>query len=411
MKKYLVGGAVRDSLLNMPVKERDWVVVGSNPQEMINLGFLPVGKSFPVFLHPKNREEYALARTEYKNGFGHTGFCFKTSEKITLEEDLKRRDLTINAIAKDDQGNFIDPYGGLNDLNLRCLKHISNSFQDDPLRVLRVARFAAYLAHLNFFIASDTLKKMSEMVNELSDLPSERIWLETQKALSSYNPQVYFKVLLKCGALSKIFPEIFYLFHNSNYLNKYERKNLGQKTLLSLSIVSYLSNDITIRFATLCYNFGKLNELNLNNNMNKNITNNGLILLNNMFQRLKLPKKILILSKIFINYHDILKKIFFMHSKKIIKFLNAIDAWKKPQRINDIIIINKAHLCDLKNFKYYLYPQEMFLKKIYKIANTIKVHDIIQDGFTGVKIKNELFLRRKSVIEEKMFKFQIFKKK
>uniref|UniRef100_A0A1B0C124 Poly A polymerase head domain-containing protein n=1 Tax=Glossina palpalis gambiensis TaxID=67801 RepID=A0A1B0C124_9MUSC len=138
MKKYLVGGAVRDSLLNMPVKERDWVVVGSNPQEMINLGFLPVGKSFPVFLHPKNREEYALARTEYKNGFGHTGFCFKTSEKITLEEDLKRRDLTINAIAKDDQGNFIDPYGGLNDLNLRCLKHISNSFQDDPLRVLRI---------------------------------------------------------------------------------------------------------------------------------------------------------------------------------------------------------------------------------------------------------------------------------
>uniref|UniRef100_A0A1A9Z1H6 Poly A polymerase head domain-containing protein n=1 Tax=Glossina pallidipes TaxID=7398 RepID=A0A1A9Z1H6_GLOPL len=189
MRKYLVGGAVRDSLLNIPVKEKDWVVVGSSPEEMINLGFLPVGKSFPVFLHPKNHEEYALARTEYKHGKGHTGFTFQTSPNITLEEDLKRRDLTVNAIAKDDKGNLIDPYGGLNDLNLRRLKHISSAFQDDPLRVFRVARFAAYLAHLNFFIASETLQKMSDMTNELVDLPVERIWMETKKALLSCNPQ------------------------------------------------------------------------------------------------------------------------------------------------------------------------------------------------------------------------------
>ncbi|AFA41362.1 tRNA nucleotidyl transferase/2'3'-cyclic phosphodiesterase/2'-nucleotidase/phosphatase [Wigglesworthia glossinidia endosymbiont of Glossina morsitans morsitans (Yale colony)] len=410
MKKYLVGGAVRDSLLNIPIKEKDWVVVGSSPEEMINLGFLPVGKSFPVFLHPKNYEEHALARTECKHGSGHTGFFFQTSPKITLKQDLKRRDLTVNAIAKDEKGNLIDPYGGLNDLKLRCLRHISNAFQEDPLRVLRVARFAAYLAHLNFFIASETLKKMSDMIHELSDLSVERIWLETKKALLSYNPQIYFKVLLQCGALNKIFPEISYLFQNSNSVKPPIRKDLGQKTLSALSIIVCLSDDIAVRFATLCYNFGKLNQNNLKNNIKKNKTKHSSILLNSMFSRLKLPRKILILSKIFICYHNILKKIFFMNPKKIILFLNHIDVWRKPHRINEIIAINKAHLCNLGNFKYHLYAPEMLLKKIYKLASTIKVENIIQDGFIGFKIKNELTERRKKIIEKEIFNVKIFKK-
>lgn len=403
MRKYLVGGAVRDSLLNIPVKEKDWVVVGSSPEEMINLGFLPVGKSFPVFLHPKNHEEYALARTEYKHGKGHTGFTFQTSPNITLEEDLKRRDLTVNAIAKDDKGNLIDPYGGLNDLNLRRLKHISSAFQDDPLRVFRVARFAAYLAHLNFFIASETLQKMSDMTNELVDLPVERIWMETKKALLSCNPQVYFRVLLQCGALNKIFPEISYLFRDINIFEQSIHKNLGEKTLLALSIITYLSNDVTVRFATLCYNFGRLNKNNSGNIIKKNKNSCKCVLLDKMFVRLKLPRKMLTLSKIFIHYHNILQKIFFMNPKKIVLFLDHIDVWRKPHRINEIIAINKAHLCNLGNFKYHLYVPENFLKKLYKLASTIKVKNIIQDGFIGYKIKHELTLRRENIITKKIF--------
>jgi len=210
MQKYLVGGAVRDRLLSLPVHEQDWVVVGSTPQEMLHLGFRQVGKDFPVFLHPHTAEEYALARTERKSGKGHKGFQVFSSPDITLEEDLLRRDLTINAIAEDEHGNLTDPYGGLDDIKNRILRHISPAFSEDPLRVLRVARFAARFWHLGFTIDSNTLQLMSSISHsdELEQLSKERIWQETKRSLETTHPEIYVLILFHVGALEKIAPTL-----------------------------------------------------------------------------------------------------------------------------------------------------------------------------------------------------------
>ena len=210
MKTFLVGGAVRDALLRLPVKDRDWVVVGATPDNMLEQGYQQVGRDFPVFLHPRSREEYALARTERKNGKGYTGFVTQFAPDVTLEQDLQRRDLTINAIAQADDGSLIDPYHGQLDLANRTLRHVSSAFNEDPLRVLRVARFAARFAHLNFRVADETQALMREMAEsgELADLTAERVWKETEKALLTRNPQVYFQVLRDCGALQVLFPEL-----------------------------------------------------------------------------------------------------------------------------------------------------------------------------------------------------------
>jgi len=208
MKTYLVGGAVRDSLLDYPVHEKDWVVVGATPQQMLDSGYQQVGKDFPVFLHPETKDEYALARTERKSGRGYTGFAVHCDPDVTLEEDLVRRDLTINAMAQDAQGNIIDPYNGQGDLANKVLRHVSDAFVEDPLRVLRTARFAARYAHLGFSVAPDTLALMSKIVqqDELAHLPAERIWVEMDKALGERNPEVFIEVLRECGALAKLIP-------------------------------------------------------------------------------------------------------------------------------------------------------------------------------------------------------------
>src|SRR6056297_1272876 len=210
MQTYLVGGAVRDELLGVPFHERDWVVVGATPQDLLDQGFTPVGKDFPVFLHPETKEEYALARTERKQGHGYTGFAVHFEPSVTLEEDLRRRDLTINAIARRPDGTLIDPYGGRRDLEQRVLRHVSPAFVEDPLRVLRTARFAARYKHLGFRIAPETLALMGEIVaqGELEHLPAERVWTETEKALGEADPTAFIAVLKACGALAALAPEL-----------------------------------------------------------------------------------------------------------------------------------------------------------------------------------------------------------
>ncbi|VTR54754.1 Multifunctional CCA protein [Serratia fonticola] len=214
MKTYLVGGAVRDTLLNLPVVDHDWVVVGATPADLLALGYQQVGKDFPVFLNPQTHEEYALARTERKSGQGYTGFTCYAAPDVTLEEDLLRRDLTINAMARGDDGVLVDPYNGKADLDARLLRHVSDAFGEDPLRVLRVARFAARFASLGFTVAPETSALMQQMAEsgELASLTAERVWKETEKALQSQSPQVYFQVLRDCGALKVLFPEIDALF-------------------------------------------------------------------------------------------------------------------------------------------------------------------------------------------------------
>jgi tRNA nucleotidyltransferase (CCA-adding enzyme) len=217
VKSYLVGGAVRDALLGLPVREKDWVVVGAAPEDMAAAGYRPVGKDFPVFLHPQTKEEHALARTERKSGRGYHGFTFHTGAEVTLEEDLIRRDLTVNAMARDDDGTLVDPYGGQRDLQARLLRHVSPAFAEDPVRILRVARFAARFAPLGFRVADETMALMRQMVErgEADHLVSERVWKETERTLSGdgrdeagYRPSVYFQVLHGCGALARVMPEL-----------------------------------------------------------------------------------------------------------------------------------------------------------------------------------------------------------
>ncbi|HZL95090.1 MAG TPA: multifunctional CCA addition/repair protein, partial [Vicinamibacterales bacterium] len=259
MKVYEVGGAVRDALLGLPVKERDWVVVGASAEELIAQGFRRVGKDFPVFLHPQTGEEYALARTERKTAPGYTGFAFDTAATVTLEQDLARRDLTINAIARDGDGVIVDPWGGRADLDARVLRHVSPAFREDPLRVLRVARFAARFADLGFAVAAQTEQLMREIVasGEMAALRAERVWQETAKALRTERPEIFFEVLRACGALQLVFPEVDALFGIPQPERWHPEIDTGVHTMLALRVAAKLSPSEAVRFAALTHDLGK----------------------------------------------------------------------------------------------------------------------------------------------------------
>lgn len=254
---YLVGGAVRDKLLGLPVRERDWVVIGARPKQMLALGYTQVGIDFPVFLHPKTKEEYALARTERKCGTGHNGFRIHTDSNITLEQDLLRRDLTINAIASTDTGKLVDPYGGQRDIQLRQLRHVSSAFNEDPLRVLRLARFAAHLWQFNFSIAKPTLKLVRQMVSrgELQQLVPERIWQETHKALQTRNPEVFFYRLYQWGALKQVMPEYGQFFqHTRSPIQPLKKiSQLHENPVLRLASLLFQLNQNQIRYLGKCF--------------------------------------------------------------------------------------------------------------------------------------------------------------
>src|SRR5690242_10096638 len=253
MKTYLVGGAVRDRLLGLPVLERDWVVVGTTPAELAALGYRSVGKDFPVFLHPDTKEEHALARTERKTGKGYHGFEFHAEPGVTLEDDLKRRDLTLNAIAEDPDGKLIDPYGGARDIEARLLRHVSPAFAEDPVRVLRAARFAARFAPLGFKVAPETLALMRAMTEngEVDALVPERVWQETLKALGCERPSVYFQVLRDCGAPAKVFPEVDRLFGVPQPPKWHPEIDTGVHVMLVLDQAARLSGELAVRYAAL----------------------------------------------------------------------------------------------------------------------------------------------------------------
>lgn len=396
MKSYLVGGAVRDRLLGLPIKDKDWVVVGATPQQMLNAGYQQVGRDFPVFLHPESHEEYALARTERKSGSGYTGFTCYAAPDVTLEQDLLRRDLTVNALAEDSDGTIIDPYGGQRDLQQRILRHVSPAFAEDPLRVLRVARFAARYAHLSFRIADETLALMREMADagELAHLTPERVWKETESALGTRNPQVFFQTLRDCGALKVLFPEIDALFGVPAPEKWHPEIDTGVHTLMTVSMAAMLSPDIDVRFATLCHDLGK--GLTPKEFWPRHHGHGpaGVKLVEQLCQRLKVPNDMRELAKLVAEFHDLIHTLPILQPKTLVKLFDSIDAWRKPQRVEQIALTSEADVRGRTRFEACDYPQGRLLREAWAVARSVGNKEVIEAGFKGQEIREELTRRR-----------------
>ncbi len=401
MKSYLVGGAVRDGLLGLPVKDKDWVVVGATPQQMLDAGYQQVGRDFPVFLHPNSHEEYALARTERKSGSGYTGFTCYAAPDVTLEQDLLRRDLTVNALAEDADGTIIDPYGGRRDLEQRILRHVSPAFGEDPLRVLRVARFAARYAHLSFRIADETMVLMREMTDagELAHLTPERVWKETENALGTRNPQVFFQTLRDCGALKVLFPEIDALYGVPAPAKWHPEIDTGVHTLMTLTMAAMLSPDIDVRFATLCHDLGKGLTPKALWPRHHGHGPAGVKLVEQLSLRLKVPNEMRDLAKLVAEFHDLIHTLPILQPKTLIKLFDSIDAWRKPQRVEQIALTSEADVRGRTHFEACDYPQGRLLREAWEVAKSVGNKEVIEAGFKGPEIREELTRRRIQAVE------------
>ncbi|QOL15773.1 multifunctional CCA addition/repair protein [Dickeya dianthicola] len=402
MKIYLVGGAVRDGLLGRPVTERDWVVVGATPEMLLQQGYQQVGRDFPVFLHPETKEEYALARTERKSGNGYTGFTCQATPDITLEEDLQRRDLTINAIAQDEDGQLIDPYDGQRDLQNRLLRHVSDAFSEDPLRVLRVARFAARYAHLGFLIAEETLILMQAMTRngELDFLTPERVWKETEKALATQDPQVYFQVLRDCGALAVLFPEVDNLYGVPAPAKWHPEIDTGIHVMLSLAMAARLSPALDIRFATLCHDLGKGLTPPALWPRHHGHGPAGVALVEALCQRLRVPNALRDLARLVAEYHDVVHTVQMLQPKTLLKLFDAIDVWRKPQRLEQLLLASEADARGRAGLEQQPYPQGDYLREAFVAASQITSADVVAAGFQHAAIREELQRRRCAALEE-----------
>ena len=402
MKVYLVGGAVRDQLLGLPVKDRDWIVVGAVPATLLSLGYQQVGKDFPVFLNPKTKEEYALARTERKSSAGYTGFICDFSPTITLEQDLIRRDLTINAIAQSEDGEIIDPYDGKQDLENRILRHISPAFSEDPLRVLRVARFAARYHSLGFKIASETLSLMAKLaqLGELQHLTAERVWLETEKALNEKNPEIYFETLHKTGALRVLFPEIDALYGVPNPVKHHPEVDSFIHTMLVLKQAVNLTennpilNKSAVRFAAICHDLGK--ALTPQNILPHHYGHEqaGIKPTRTLCKRLKVPSYFQELAELTCEFHTHIHKAFELRAETVITLFNRFDVWRKPLRFQEFLQVCLSDTRGRTGFETKDYPQIDYINQLLHVANEVDVQQVIADGFEKQEIRNELTKRR-----------------
>jgi tRNA nucleotidyltransferase (CCA-adding enzyme) len=344
MEIFEVGGAVRDRLLGLPVKERDWVVVGATADQMLALGYRQVGRDFPVFLHPDSKEEYALARTERKSGKGHTGFAVHAAPDVTLEQDLQRRDLTINAIARDAQGNLVDPCQGQADLDARILRHVSPAFAEDPLRVLRVARFAARFAGFGFRVAPETMTLMQQIVasGELAHLAAERIWQELHKALLCDQPQTFFWVLRDCGALALLLPELERLFGIPQPVKAHPEVDTGIHAMLVLHQAAVLSLDPVVRFAALVHDLGKGLTAASDWPDHKGHEAQGAVLVEQLCERLRVPNEYRELGKLASLYHGRCHQALQHAPEDLLHTLELTDAFRRPQRFQSLLLVCEA---------------------------------------------------------------------
>lgn len=400
MKIYRVGGAVRDKLLGYPSSENDWVVVGANPQQLQALGYTPVGKDFPVFLHPQTREEYALARTERKSGHGYGGFTFYCGEEVTLEEDLQRRDLTINAMAEDEQGKLIDPYGGQQDLQARLLRHVAPAFSEDPLRVLRVARFAARYAHLGFKVADETLNLMRTIVesNEIEHLVRERIWKETERALGERAPEVFIQVLRDCGALARLMPEVDRLFGVPQTAAHHPEIDTGIHTLMSLQQAGKLSPSTLVRFGTLLHDLGK--GLTPEEEWPRHIAHEerSLPLVKSLCERIAAPRDYRDLALLVAELHTHCHRALELKPSTVLKVLKRVDAFRRPQRWEDFLLCCEADARGRTGFENRDYPQANYLREALARCQAIDLTAIAAQGFTGKDFGDELDRQRLQVL-------------
>jgi tRNA nucleotidyltransferase (CCA-adding enzyme) len=357
VKTYAVGGAVRDELLGLPVQDRDWVVVGATPEDMAAAGFKPVGKDFPVFLHPQTREEYALARTERKTAPGYKGFVFHADAGVTIEEDLARRDLTINAIAKGEDGSFIDPFRGRDDLAHKVLRHVSPAFVEDPVRVLRVARFAARFA--DFTIANETMALMAEMVanGEVDHLVPERVWQELARGLMEAKPSRMFDVLRACGALKKILPELDRLWGVPQRADYHPEVDTGIHVMMVIDMAAQLGLPLTARFAALSHDLGKgttpADVLPRHIGHEQRSVN----LLGPLCERLRVPADCRELALLVARFHGDVYKIGELRPKTIVTILERCDVFRRPERFEELLGACEADYRGRLGFESRPFPQ------------------------------------------------------
>jgi tRNA nucleotidyltransferase (CCA-adding enzyme) len=396
MEVYLVGGAVRDRLLGLPVGERDWVVVGARPEELERQGYLQVGKEFPVFLHPETREEYALARTERKVGPGYKGFTTQFSPDVTLEDDLRRRDLTINAIAEDAEGTLIDPFGGQRDLQARVIRHVSEAFVEDPVRVLRLARFAARFADLGFTIADETAGLLKEIVaaGEMDALVPERVWKETQRALEETRPDVYFQVLRDCGALKVIFPEIDALYGVPQPAQWHPEIDTGIHVMMALRFAASRKASSAARFAVLTHDLGKALTAREKWPSHHGHEQLGVPAIEALCARLRVPRDFRDLAVLVSNYHSHVHRARELRPNTMLELFENTDAFRRPDRFNDLLVACECDARGRLGLENRDYPQADLLRKARGAAAAVTLTEADKQGLTGTAIGERIRRRR-----------------
>lgn len=385
MRIYLVGGAVRDKLLGLPVQDRDYVVVGATPEDMLARGFKPVGADFPVFLHPETREEYALARTERKSGHGYKGFKVYAAPDVTLEDDLRRRDLTINAMAEDEKGQLVDPYGGAADLKQRLLRHVSEAFAEDPVRILRVARFAARFSPRGFHVAEETVALMGSMVaaGEVDHLVAERVWAELERALGEPRPSAFFGALRQCGALARLFPEIDRLYGVPQPAQHHPEIDTGVHVMLVLDAAARLSPDPRVRFAALVHDLGKGETPASEWPKHLGHEERGAELVKALCARFRVPNEYRDLGVIAARFHAHCHRVAELRAATLVDTFEAMDAFRKPDRVGLFVLACEADFRGRTGYEERAYPQGPLFRSAFEAAkgvNTAAVANGLKDG-------------------------------
>lgn len=402
MEVYLVGGAVRDRLLGLPVSERDWVVVGARPEELQAQGYISVGREFPVFLHPQSKEEYALARLERKVSPGYRGFATQFSPDVSLEDDLRRRDLTINAMAQDESGRITDPYGGRRDLESKVLRHVSDAFVEDPVRILRVARFAARFTDLGFTVAPETLALMRQMVTsgEVDALVPERVWQETERALGESRPDVFFQTLRDCGALAVIFPEIDALYGVPQPPRWHPEVDTGVHVMLAVRYAASIGAATSVRFAVLTHDLGKALTPSSQWPSHRGHEEAGVPRVEALSERLRVPNSFRELAVLGARHHAVVHRAHELRTDTMLRLFESTDAFRRPERFLELLQVCESDARGRTGLESQPYPQAAYLRRARDAAASVQLTEEERAGLKGPAIGERIRSKRLAAISE-----------